>query len=235
MRIWLSLIVCFFSFQVFAEEVSSSFDIPYIEVFDYEGSGRIEIQQGVKNSFVMSGESRLMGNTRIKVADGVLSVKPVDVFVESKMTDVIEGKLIVKNLKKILLNGSVAVDIDQLKGENLFIKMGQEGSTLIEGNIEYERLAVSMFGGCNALLKGKVKTEMIYLRGAGAFEGQELVAKDAKVWIHGAGTVIVNVEDSLGAKVFGSGHVHYIGNPPIIHKHVQGNGKVAPFKGILDR
>jgi len=191
MRIWVCLFFYLLSFQLSAEEITRSYAIADLEIFSYEGSGRIEIQQGEKNTFTIKGDKSLIDNTLIDINRGCLSVKP------SNHSDVLEGKLIVTNLNKILLNGNVAVDIDQLNGDVLMVEMGRDGEPLVEGTIDVNRFALTMYGESRAVLRGNVKEVMIYIKGAGSFEGQELVADDAKIRIDGSGSAIINVKDVI--------------------------------------
>jgi hypothetical protein len=64
--------------------------------------------------------------------------------------------------------------------------------------------------------------------GAGDVRLDQLVAREAKVEVSGAGSVHVHATDSLTASVSGVGDVVYSGRPEDVQKDVSGVGDVRP-------
>jgi hypothetical protein len=222
----------------FSHEVTRTYDFSYLREFAYHGPGKIEIKQGEKNELTLTADPELLNKTYIKEKKGILTISPKDEFFAGRFPGIINGTLKVKDLSKITLSGSISVDIDKLKGNQLMINMELEGSSLIEGLLEFNRIAVSIKGSSEAVLKGKVYEQIVYIDGAGMYEGKSLESKKALVHIRGAGTAIINATEELTATVTGYGHVHYIHNfhvPKILNKKVRGKGEISPYKEDLFR
>ncbi|NGX51206.1 MAG: hypothetical protein K1060chlam2_01067 [Chlamydiae bacterium] len=169
MRIFLCLFFYLFSFQSFAEDDTRHFDLPDLELFTFEGSGSIEIQQGEKNLLILKGD-----RAEVEIDQGRLTVS---------QAEGVEGKLIVRDLKRIHLEGSVAVDIDRLEGESLMVEMGGEGESLLEGTIDLKHLALIVRAGDRVLLRGRVGEAMVYMEGSAMFEDDELIAENSITWV----------------------------------------------------
>lgn len=229
MRLCLCFIFYLLSIQSFAQDLKRTYNYDYLDGFSYQGTGHIEIKQGDKNTFTIKGTERQLNNTDIHFQQGILSVKTKDPFLYMSVSDYIEGELIVKDLKKIFVTGSVSLDIDRLKGETLLIHINVPGAALVEGNIDFDRLAVYLEGGGRTVLKGKVKEEMIYIKRSGAFESQDLEAVNGNVLIEGVGTAYVHVKETLKVNITGYGHVHYVGSPRTIEDRIHGEGKISPY------
>ncbi|MCP5505872.1 MAG: DUF2807 domain-containing protein [Chlamydiales bacterium] len=214
--------------SLFCQEVTRSYDFNYIREFIYIGAGKIEIKQGERNRLTLTAEEALMDNTLLADQRGILSLAPKDPFFTGRFPGIMKGVLEVKELRKIELNGSVSADIDHLKGEDLTIELLAEGSSLIEGALELEKLSLSIVGSAEAVLRGNAEEQSVFITGAGAYAGENFVTKKSMIHIQGAGTAFVNATEILNALIIGYGHVHYVGTPKINDK-ISGQGKVSPY------
>lgn len=224
---------CFFllfllNIQLFSHEFSKTYDINYLREFVYIGAGNLEIKQSDRNRLTLTGEESLLDNTFFSNERGVLTIAPKDPFFTGRYPGIVKGMLEVKNLKKITLNGSVSVDIDKFKGDELTIELLAQGSSLLEGYLELQKLSLKIEGSASAVLRGSAESQSIFINGAGAYNGQDFMTQNTTIHIYGAGTVFVNAEELLNASVMGYGHVHYVGTPKI-NKRIVGGGKVSPY------
>lgn len=225
------LLTLFISDQsVQAKVITHKFEIPYFNTFCYTGSGKIEIKQGDKNVFALKGEEQLIKNIVIDISQGELCVSPLSPFDDNASPNILEGQLTVQNLSRLVLDGNVNVDIDELKGQNLMIETGVRGSTIVEGNIDLNRLAVNIHENSLVLLKGKVNEQMVFIQGSGTFEGQKLTAKVSNVHIQGSGTAYVYPTQKLSGIILGYGHIYYVDKGHLeIENQVRGEGIISPF------
>lgn len=215
----------------FTHEVTRVYDFSYLREFSYHGRGNIEIKQGEKDRLTITTDSELIDHIHISDHRGVLDIHPKGEFFIGHFPGTIKGTLEVKNLSKINLRGSVSVDIDKLQGDQLMINMELEGASVIEGYLDFHRIAVIIEGSSEALLKGNVIEQIIYIDGAGVYLGQNLTSDYAKVYVKGAGRAIVNTTNELDASVVGYGHIHYTKPKPIILKQkVRGEGEITPYQ-----
>lgn len=214
--------------QLFSNEITKSYDLNYVREFVYIGAGKIEIKQSNRNRLTLTGKEVLLNKTLFSNEEGVLTLAPKDAFFTGQSPEIIRGTLEVKDLKRITLDGSVSVDIDELKGDELSVELLAQGSSLFEAHLELQKLSLRIEGSAEAILKGSADTQLIAITEAGTFMGEEFKTKTATIHIHGAGTAFVNASEILNALVYGFGHIHYIGTPKI-NDRIIGEGKVFPY------
>ncbi len=75
-------------------------------------------------------------------------------------------------------------------------------------------------------LSGKSTNVDVKTTGSGNFEGKELVSDNAQIYISGSGDSTIFVNNSLKARIQGSGSVLYAGKPSSNDVKVMGSGKV---------
>ena len=230
----LSILLLISSF-CFSHEVTKTYNFNYLKEFTYIGHGNIEIKQGEKDQLTLTADPKLLDSTHISDHKGTLKIISKDEVFSRNFPGTITGTLEVKNLNRINLRGGVSIDIDKLQGNQLMINMELEGSSLIEGLLDFQRIAVIIHGNSKATFKGKVVEQIVYIKGAGMYGGESLESKTAKVNIRGPGVAFVNAADELDITMLGYGHVHYIGVPEILKKKVKGMGKITPYKEEMDR
>lgn len=234
MKIHRLFLLFLFPLSLFSQEVTRSYDFNYLREFIYIGAGKIEIKQGDRNRLTLTAEEALMENTLFADQRGVLSLAPKDPFFTGRYPGIMKGVLEVKELRKIMLNGSVSVDIDQLKGDDLTIELLAEGSSLVEGTLDFNKLSLKIVGSAEAILRGKAREQSVLITGAGAYAGENFVTQTSTIHIQGAGTAFVNATEVLNALIVGYGHVHYVGTPKINDK-ISGQGKVSPYMEGMKR
>jgi len=177
-----------------------------IVITDVESSYLV-IEQTGEESLTVTAEENLLEMFTSEIRDGVLHLT-------FKKGNSFHGKrpiykVTVKDLRRIHVQGGVAIEAKKLESEKLTI--------LVEG-------------AAAGNLSGHVDDLTIDIKGAGVLSAGDLKAKRAKVSVQGAGQVTVNVSDELDAEVAGAGIVWYIGAPKL-KSNVDGLGwiKRKPF------
>lgn len=212
----------------FTVELTRVYDFSDLRELSYHGQGKLEVKQSDKDRLTITADSELIDHLHISDYGRVLDIHVKEEFSLRNFPGNVVGTLEIKNLSKINLRGDISVDIDKLQGDHLMINMDLEGSSLIEGFLDFHRVAVVIHGNSQALLKGNVIEQIIYIKGSGAYLGQDLMSEYAKVYLKGAGRAIVNTIDELDASVVGYGHIHYImPKPTILKQKVKGEGQVS--------
>jgi Putative auto-transporter adhesin, head GIN domain len=177
-----------------------------IVITDVESSYLV-IEQTGEESLTVTAEENLLEMFTSEVKDGVLHLtfQKGNSFQGKRPT----YKVTVKELRRIHVQGGVAIEAKKLESEKLTI--------LVEG-------------AAGGNLSGRVDDLTIDIKGAGVLSAGDLKAKRAKVSVQGAGQVTVNVSDELDAEVAGAGIVWYIGAPKL-KSNVDGLGwiKRKPF------
>jgi Putative auto-transporter adhesin, head GIN domain len=177
-----------------------------IVLTDVESSLLI-IERTGEESLTVTAEENLLPMFTSEVKDGVLylTFAKGNSFHGKRPT----YKVTVKDLRRIHIQGGVAIEARKLESEKL--------SILVEG-------------AAAGNLSGHVDDLTIEIRGAGLISAGDLKAKRAKVSVQGAGQVTVNASDELDAEVKGTGMIWYIGEPKL-KSNVSGLGliKRKPF------
>lgn len=231
--------LCFFlillSANLFSIEATKIYDINYVREFVYIGAGKIEIKQSDRNRLILKGEEPLIANVLLDDGRGILSLSPKDPFCMGRYPGIVTGVLEVKDLNKITLNGSIAIDVDHFKTDELTIIMLDEGSSLFEGVLEVQNLSLKIEGSSEAVIKGQANTQSVFLTGSGIYDGQGFETKISTIHISGAGTALVYATELLNGFILGYGHIHYVGTPNKINQRVSGDGKLTPYTPGMKR
>jgi hypothetical protein len=177
-----------------------------IVLTDVESSLLI-IEQTGEESLTVTAEENLLAMFTSEIKDGVLYLAFArgNSFHGKRPT----YKVTVKELRRIHIQGGVAIEAKKLESEKL--------SILVEG-------------AAGGNLSGRVDDLTIEIKGAGQISAGALHAKRARVSVEGAGQVTVNASDDLDAEVSGAGIIWYIGEPKL-KSNVDGIGfiKRKPF------
>ncbi len=116
-----------------------------------------------------------------------------------------------------------------LNGDTIYhpaIDMNLSGSGKIELPISTQALNVQLRGSGIIRTSGEAEVISVDLSGSGNVFARNVYAGSASVNVSGSGNVEVFSENSLVARVTGSGNIRYWGNPESINSQVTGSGRV---------
>lgn len=228
MRLLVCLSLLFMNGWAFGNDKPFEMSYPYLDSIDYSGPGQIEIQQGKENKFIFKASKAIQNMFELSFANGSLSIAPKGFVNLSDISEVPHVTLIVTNLQKLILEGDNYVDIDSLKVENFMVDIKRSGSTVLEGTIQSERLAISIVGSSQAVIRGDARYQSVMINGSGLYDGKDFVTNDTNVRLMGPSSCLVNAQDGLSVSIQGLGHVHYVGTPKV-RKTIRGGGTVSPL------
>jgi hypothetical protein len=182
-------------------------DVSGITAISLSGSGKLRVEQGTTEALTITADDNLLPLLTSEVRDGRLhlGVKP-NTSIRPSKTIVYNVK--VKSLDGVDLSGSGDIDLKDLDGKQLEVKVSGSGSLTAAGKVE--KLGVRITGS------GKSRTE-------------GLACKSAAITISGSGNVVVAANEELDVKISGSGSVQYVGDPKVT-KRISGSGSVRQQK-----
>ncbi|HEY2817432.1 MAG TPA: head GIN domain-containing protein [Casimicrobiaceae bacterium] len=128
------------------------------------------------------------------------------------------------SLDAIAVSGAVQLLADKIQASELRIA-ASGGSVLRLDGIAATSLRLNGSGALKATLAGAVVEQRISISGAGEVRADKLVSQDAVVDVSGAGSIVVNVAQTLRASISGAGSVEYYGDPDV-KQSVSGIGRV---------
>lgn len=168
------------------------------------GSGLIVIEQGEGESLRVEADERLMNCIKTQVVGNELQISYEDHPSLGFPVDKTKFYLTVKEIKKIIIDGSAELKDSSLPTKELALVINGSGRFKLEGTVDQQEISIA---------------------GSGSFLGQKLEGKEAKVDLVGSGRVEVNASDRLDVSLRGSGSVGYLGDPQLGEVPVSVSGR----------
>ena len=116
------------------------------------------------------------------------------------------------DLSTAWLNCTGSLSIDSVKGPSLDLSVQGSGSVLV-GKVTVDRLRVGITGTGSARVGGNVGDASVIVRGAGAFDGTYLIAKDSTIGAEGSADVRLNTTGTAKVDTSGTSSVTLGGGP----------------------
>ncbi len=220
------LALFFITLSGFAQ-VKENRDLDNFSSVSFGVAGEIIIEQGTQFSVSLEGDQELLDAISTKVSNGKLLIRKPDwrkarnkkLTVYITMPEIeglsMSGSGLLKNegalncdRLNISVSGSGSIRLSQLSADEVSIRISGSGSVTAEGS-------------------GADLTD-IGISGSGSISAENFKLNKADVSISGSGRCKVWVEDSLVARISGSGSLYYKGDPNIDAKS-SGSGRVKSF------
>lgn len=179
--------------------------------------------------------------------EGKITIEGEENLLEYIITEVKNGKLIVKTEKNINLspsgNKTIKVTIPFKDIENISLagsgdlmnkdtvtandlKVSLAGSGDVVLTVETNTVNGSLAGSGDLTLKGNTNNLEVSIAGSGDIHAFDLQSNNTQVSIAGSGDARVVSNESLKARVSGSGDIEYKGNPKTEDSKVAGSGSI---------
>ncbi|NAY93210.1 DUF2807 domain-containing protein [Muricauda sp. JGD-17] len=202
-------------------------------VGDYEAIGLagwfdVELVEGREGEITLKGESNLLEYIKTEVKDGKLHIKK-EKGVNLRPSSWGNSILIivpVEEINSLALSGSGdIVGKTTLKSDDFSVSIAGSGD--IDIDVEAEEVSASLSGSGDIALSGKTSNLDVQVSGSGDVKAFELEAEHVDVQISGSADVKVTANQSLNARVSGSGDIVYRGNPTKINTKASGSGDIT--------
>lgn len=128
------------------------------------------------------------------------------------------------NLRSAMLAGAGALRIDRLEGQRVTVGLRGPGQVVV-GDIDADRLAVTMIGNGTMTLGGAAKQAQMTLSGAGMVDAGELAVDVLVTDSEGAGDHRFHAVDSAAITARGIGRTIVLGDPACTVRNI-GSGSV---------
>lgn len=175
---------------------------------ELEGSGTVLVALGERSAVTVEADDNVVPLLRTEVEGGRLHLgsKSGTSFISNAP---IVFRVTTPSLEQLVLSGSGDVQIGDLAGGDLEVRIDGSGEVVATGTVERLRVVVS---------------------GSGTFGGFELQAAEVDVRVDGSGDVEVFASEKLGVEINGSGVVEYAGEPDDVETRVSGSGDVEEVR-----
>lgn len=198
------------------EEETKTIDINEITIIDIGGIGNLKIEQSETKPemLTITADANIMPYLKHALSADIfnkqLSLGCKD-NVNISPTIPITFHAVIRNISKISSSGTVATTIDNIKTNELELKMS--GTSKLHGSLVVNKLTANLSGTTKAILKGMAKTQTLTISGTAHYDGQQLNNDNTNITTKGTTKAVLNVKDHLTYKVSGTSQLLYYGNP----------------------
>ncbi|GAA3739528.1 head GIN domain-containing protein [Flavobacterium ginsengisoli] len=190
------------------------------------GSFDVDLVSGKEGKITIKGEENLLAVIKVEVEDNSLKI-----YVE-KGTQIrtSSGKIQVtvpfEKISELSLAGSGDIQSkDVIKNDKFSIKLSGSGNFTLP--VDTNNLELNVSGSGNVRLKGTATNFSAKLSGSGDINAADLKSKVVEANVSGSGNSKVACDESLTARVSGSGNIRYVGNPEKKDTKVSGSGTIS--------
>ncbi len=181
---------------------------------------------GTEGKITIEGEENLLKYIITEVKNNRLEVKTENnINLKPSLNKTIKVTIPFKDIDNISLAGSGDLtNTDTIKAIDLKVSLAGSGDITL--TVEANFVKGNVAGSGDLTLKGNTNNLEAKVAGSGDFHGFNLQANNTEVSIAGSGDAKVVSNESLKARIAGSGNIEYKGNPKTEDLKVAGSGSI---------
>ncbi|MBR9847306.1 MAG: DUF2807 domain-containing protein [Algicola sp.] len=199
---------------------------------DYDGiacAGSFDyiLVAGTEGKIILEGESNLLDYIITEVKDNRLVIKTQNnINLKPSNNKTIKITIPFKDISRVSLAGSGDLwNEDVITATNLEVALAGSGDVVL--NIQASNTEGKIAGSGDLTLKGNTNKLVAKVAGSGDFHGFDLQSNHTDVAVAGSGDAEVVCNESLKARVSGSGDIEYRGHPKTEDSKVAGSGSIS--------
>jgi hypothetical protein len=188
----------------------------------------VDLVEGKEGDISLKGEENLLEHIITEVKDGklVIKVEKGMNLKPSSWKDGIHVTVPVESINAVSLSGSGdIVGKTTIKAGNFNTSMSGSGDITLD--IDASSIAASMSGSGDINLSGSTTDFDVTISGSGDIKAYELEADNVDATVSGSADIKVTANQRLKARVSGSGDIHYKGNPEKVDTKTSGSGDIT--------
>jgi len=143
-----------------------------------------------------------------------------------------DARMVVKvsnqHINHIELLGSGLIEGDTIYGSDLKIELS--GSGRVDLPLETSDLYLEVNGSGSIAVFGQSGQTESKISGSGFIDSKSVQSSKGIARIDGSGNIMIYAEDSLTARVTGSGRIQYWGNPSYLDTNIDGSGQITDMQ-----
>jgi len=176
---------------------------------DVEGSGDVELSQGLVQSVSVQCDDNLQPYVKTDVIGQVIHLGFRSGTSIHGMTR-LHFRIVVPQVDAVVISGSGSVQVASgLKAESLSLSIHGSGS--IDAQIEVAHLVTSIGGSGDIVVSGSAGDLAATINGSGNMRARALQSAQADIRVNGSGSASVSARDTIRITISGSGDVEYGG------------------------
>jgi len=189
------------------------------------GSMDFILISGNEGQIKLEGESNLLEYVVTEIKNGNLIVK-MKKGINIRSSKGIKVTIPFNDIDNVSLAGSGdLVSKDKIATNKLDISLAGSGDIILD--IKADSVKSAIAGSGDITLKGNTNNLEVKVAGSGDFNGLHLQANNTEVSVAGSGDAKIVSNQSIKARVVGSGDIVYKGNPEKKDTKVSGSGSIT--------
>jgi hypothetical protein len=188
----------------------------------------VELVSGNEGELTLKGESNLLEYIKTEVKNGKLVIK-VAKGVNLRPSNWKSGIYVtvpVESINAVSLSGSGdLVGKTTIRTNNFSAAMSGSGDVSLV--VEADEVDASLSGSGDINLSGSTTDFTVSVSGSGDIKAYDLEADFVRATVSGSADIRVTANQSIDARVSGSGDIHYRGNPKKIKSKASGSGDIT--------
>lgn len=185
---------------------------------------------GQEGKLTLTGESNLLEYVKTEVKNGKLTIKTEN-GINLKPSNWNSGITItvpVESINAVTLSGSGdIVGKKTIRTSSMATTMSGSGDITLA--LEAEQISASMSGSGDINLSGNTQDFEATISGSGDIKAFDLEAEHVNATVSGSADIKVTANQSLTARISGSGDITYRGNPEKLDTKTSGSGDVSKY------
>jgi len=197
------------------------------DAINIAGSFDVDLVAGKEGKITLKGEENILQVIIVEVEDNTLKIyAKKNTNIRSSFGKKVQITIPFDKISQLTLAGSGDIKTkDVIKNDKFLAKLSGSGNFNLA--IESNTLELNLSGSGNVQLKGVADNFTTKLSGSGDIDAGNLKSKNVDVNVSGSGNTKVNCNESLTARVSGSGDIKYSGNPEKRDVKVSGSGNIS--------
>jgi hypothetical protein len=188
-------------------------------------SGTIYVTQGNETKVEVVASDERMENLEIEVNGDKLVIRTKGNWGWNKNSGDLDIYVVTPNINGLSVSGSGKM-IVQNKIKTNDLDMSVSGSGKLVVGADARKMDISISGSGNVELSGSAEAMEASISGSGDVHGEDLRVGTVDITISGSGSCEIHVNETLDARISGSGSIRYSGNPKHVNSKSSGSGSV---------
>ncbi|UII23060.1 head GIN domain-containing protein [Fulvivirga ligni] len=189
-------------------------------------AGKVYVTQGNGYKVVLEGSNDVLKEVETEVRGSKLVIKKEGSgWFNWSSDDDLTVYITMPSIEGLSVSSS-----GKIYGQNKFktddLRVSVSGSGKVQIQTSSDNVDISISGSGKVKLEGEANSVEASVSGSGDVMASDFKAKDYSVSISGSGSCEVYAEESIDARISGSGSVHYKGNPKKVNSKTAGSGSV---------
>lgn len=187
----------------------------------------IHLKKGPEGRITVSTDDNLHEYITIEVKDNILFLKTKEnINIETKTG--VHITVPFKVISKVALTGSGNIETKDMISVSEFTA-SVTGSGDVDLAVEASKVQAMITGSGDITISGSTSNIEVNLSGSGDFNGFDIDSQNTSVSVSGSGDAEVVANESLVARVNGSGNIIYKGNPEKKDIKTSGSGNISSY------